>query len=226
MGLRARGLEAAAGTRRRITSAGAVALTFDDGPHPGTTDQVLELLAANDVRATFFCVGRNAEAHPELVRRIRAEGHVVGSHSYTHPDPEVTGLAELGRDYRRGRQALCDILGEDVALFRPPRGFLDPARAVQLRALAIRLRLQPWLWSVDPWDWHPATSAATIAAKVGRAEAGDVVLLHDWVELAQDPSVLDRRETLAALPELIARSRAGGLEFATLSGPSSGTGAT
>ena len=74
------------GVNRRV-SPDAVALTFDDGPQPGSTGQILDILAELDVQATFFCVGRNAEAHPDLVRRMRSEGHAVGSHSYTHPRP-------------------------------------------------------------------------------------------------------------------------------------------
>lgn len=205
-------LDAVAGSVRR-TGPGVVALTFDDGPRPGTTDRVLDALAALDVRATFFCVGRNAERHPELVRRASREGHAVGSHSHTHPDPEVTPLTVLADDYRRGRAAVEDALGEAVTLFRPPRGYLDTARAVQLRLR----RTPPTLWTVDPRDWHPDAERAGIARAVGGAVGGDVVLLHDWVEQPWDPRALDRSSTVAALPDAVAAVRARGLAFDRLS---------
>lgn len=205
------GIDRLAGARR-TNIAPTVALTFDDGPQPGTTDRVLDLLAEHRVAATFFCVGRNALDHPDLLHRIRQQGHAIGSHSFSHPDPERTPIDVLAADYRRGRAAVSEALGDEVTLFRPPRGFLDPARALQLR----RLRLAPWLWSVDPSDWHPDTRRGDIVTVAGRADAGDVVLMHDWIEQPWNPSVLDRAETLAALPEVIRLIRARGLEFGTL----------
>jgi peptidoglycan/xylan/chitin deacetylase (PgdA/CDA1 family) len=204
-------LDALAGARRH-TGAGAVALTFDDGPRPGSTDRVLDVLAALDVRATFFCVGSNAQRHPDLVRRVRAEGHAVGSHSFTHPDPETTPLGVLAADYARGRAAVEDALGERVTLFRPPRGWLDLPRAGQLRLR----RTPPWLWSVDPRDWHPDAQRSAVEAVAGSALGGDVVLLHDWVEQPWDPRALDRSSTVDALPAVVAAVRARGLRFATL----------
>src|SRR3954451_6188313 len=113
----------------RVCGDDVVALTFDDGPHPGFTDRILDVLAELDVRATFFCVGKNAERHPGLLRRLRAEGHAIGSHSYSHPHPQQTAPATLARDYRRGRQVIEDVLSEGVTLFRPPHGHLSPASA-------------------------------------------------------------------------------------------------
>lgn len=204
-------LDAVAGSVRR-TGPGAVALTFDDGPRPGSTDRVLDVLAELDVRATFFCVGRNVEQHPALVRRARAEGHAVGSHSFTHPDPERTPLRFLAADYRRGRAAVEDALGEEVRLFRPPRGYLDLPRAVQLRLR----RTRPTLWTVDPRDWHPDAQREAVARVAGEAASGDVVLLHDWVEQPWDDRALDRSGTVTALPAVVAAVRARGLTFAAL----------
>lgn len=198
----------------RRTDPGTVALTFDDGPHPGTTDRVLDLLARLEVPATFFCVGRNAEQHPALVRRAREEGHAVGSHSHTHPDPEVTALAVLARDYARGHAAVEQALGEAVTLFRPPRGYLDLPRAVQLRLQGTR----PWLWNVDPQDWHHEAERDAIVADVGSAGERAVVLLHDWVEQPSGPRALDRSTTIDALPDAVAAIRRRGLGFSTLPG--------
>ena len=191
---------------------GRVALTFDDGPQPGSTDRVLDVLAELGVRATFFCVGRNAQAHPDLVHRIRAEGHVVGSHSMTHPHPGETARAQLRREYTDGRRAVADVLGADTPLFRPPHGYIDPAGAVMLRHLAV----STWLWTVDPTDWRPGATAQEIAAVAGRAESGDVVLLHAWVEQPLADEALDRSATIAALPVVVAAIRERGLSLGTL----------
>ncbi len=204
-------IDALAGAGRH-TRAGAVALTFDDGPQPGSTDRVLDVLAALDVRATFFCVGRNAERHPALVRRARAEGHAIGSHSHTHPDPEATSLRSLAQDYARGQAAVEDALGERVPLFRPPRGYLDLPRAVQLRLR----RTRPSLWSVDPQDWHPDAGRSGVVAVAGAAVGGDVVLLHDWVEQPWAARALDRSATIDALPAVVAAVRQQGLDLVTL----------
>lgn len=194
------------------TSAGGVALTFDDGPHPSSTPRVLDALAEHGVPATFFCVGRNARLHPQLMARIRAEGHLIGSHSLTHPDPARTSIASLSADYREGRRAVAAVLGDDTPLFRPPHGHLGLRSAVVLR----RQRLVPWLWSVDPGDWRPGVSSEHIAAVAGGAGSGDVVLLHDWVENPWAPSALDRSATIDALPAVISAIRARGLALVPL----------
>jgi len=194
----------------RRSTGDIVALTFDDGPQPGATERILDMLASLDVRATFFCVGKNAETHPELLLRVRQEGHAIGSHSYSHPDPAQTPLPTLARDYRRGRRVIADILGEDVTLFRPPRGHLTPASALMVRAQGFR----PWLWSVDPEDWRPGAASHDIEAVAGGAGRADVVLLHDWIEQPWAPEALDRSATVSALPGIVAavRDRGGTLD--------------
>lgn len=204
-----RTLDALAGAGRHAAP-GSVALTFDDGPRPGSTDRLLGILADLEVQATFFCVGANAMAHPRLTRRIEAEGHQVGSHSLTHPHPARTPLRVLATDYARGREALEDVLGHEVALFRPPHGHLDVARAIMLR----RQRLRCWLWSVDPQDWRPlATSDSIRTAVSALASSGSVVLMHDWVEQPVSPAARDRSATLAAVPLIVRDLRARGLTF-------------
>jgi peptidoglycan-N-acetylglucosamine deacetylase len=206
-----RGIDTAARVNRRV-SGGAVALTFDDGPHPGSTDLILDVLAELDVRATFFCVGRNARANPGLVRRMQSEGHEVGSHSMTHPHPGATGLSVLAAEYADGRRAVAGALGRDTALFRPPHGHLKPASAVVVR----RAGLLPWLWTVDPEDWRPGVTSEHIDSVAGRAMSGDVVLLHDWVEQPWAPEALDRTATIAALPGIVQQIRRRGLQLTSL----------
>jgi peptidoglycan-N-acetylglucosamine deacetylase len=199
-------------TDRLPSGTGEVALTFDDGPDPEWTPQVLDLLAARDVRATFFVVGYRARQYPELVRRIRREGHVLGSHSGTHPDARRLGLRRLHRDYAEGRAALEAAIGEPVALFRPPNGTLDAKGIVVIR----RLGLVPRLWTIDPQDWHPDTTTADIVARCAAAGVGDIVLLHDGLERPLAARALDRSATVSALPQVIAAFRERGLGFSTL----------
>jgi peptidoglycan-N-acetylglucosamine deacetylase len=196
----------------RGVDAGAVALTFDDGPQPGSTDRILDILARLDVRATFFCVGKNAEAHPDLIQRMHREGHAVGSHSHTHPTPRDIPILTLAKDYARGRRVIEDILGQDTSLFRPPHGDLTPASAAMVR----RQRLNPWLWTVDPEDWRPGATIEHIQAVAGRATGGDVILLHDWIEQPWAAAALDRSATVAALPAIVAAVRARGLSLERL----------
>ena len=200
-----------ADARRRVDG-GAVALTFDDGPHPSSTLAVLDVLAAHDVQATFFCVGRNARAHPEIVARIKAEGHAIGSHSLTHPHPAEVPVARLATEYPEGRRAVAEVLGEDTALFRPPHGHLGLRSARLVR----RAGLVSWLWTVDPEDWRPGVTRDHVVSVGSTAGPGDVVLMHDWVEEPQAPAALDRSATIDALPAIIDAVRARGLNLTTL----------
>ena len=191
---------------------GFVALTFDDGPHPSSTTRVLDTLDGLDVRATFFCVGRNAQQHPHLLERALAEGHAIGSHSFSHPHPAHTALAELNREYRDGRQVVTSVAGRDIRLFRPPHGHLAYRSAAMVR----RQDVATWLWTVDPRDWRPGVTSAEVASIAGSARSGDVILLHDWVEQPYAPEALDRSATIEALPEVVRALRGRGLRFTTL----------
>jgi peptidoglycan/xylan/chitin deacetylase (PgdA/CDA1 family) len=128
-----RALVRSARAREGLPAAGgAVALTFDDGPDPEFAPAFLDELRRLRIVATFFVVGHRARARPDLVRRALDEGHAVGSHSDTHPEPWTLPLGALTRDYRRGRQAAEAVVGRRVRLFRPPKGYLDGTGAVAM----------------------------------------------------------------------------------------------
>lgn len=153
-----------------------VALTFDDGPDPQRTPAVLDLLARQGVRATFFVVGARAEAHPELVRRMAAEGHVVGNHSYTHS--WRFPLRSLGRtveELRRTGEVLLRITGRRPRLFRPPFGVTNPTIARAVR----RLGLDPVGWSIRSLDTMGQSPERVAARILRRLHPGAVILLHD-----------------------------------------------
>ncbi|QEC48502.1 polysaccharide deacetylase family protein [Baekduia soli] len=203
---------ASAAVRRVADPSGGVALTFDDGPDPLWTTAVLDELARLGVCATFFAVGRRAEENPHLVRRILADGHALGSHSYGHPDPWTLPVRALAADYRRGHRAVEVAAGRHVPLFRPPKGFVDVRGAIAMRLA----RVQPFLWTVDPHDWEPRVEAGAIRCALEGLAGGDVVLLHDAIEGPLAPEALDRSATVAALPEIAAMAAARGLRFTTL----------
>ncbi len=190
----------------------AIALTFDDGPDPHHSPLILDELERLGVPATFFLVGRRAQAHPDLVRRMVEEGHAVGSHSSSHPEPWRPSLLSLARDYRLGRAQVEQAAGRPVPLFRPPFGYVDPTGALAMATARVR----PWLWTIDSRDWVPAITSAEVVAEVTELRAGDVVLLHDAIERPLAQSTLDRSATCAALAGIVAFARERQLQFATL----------
>lgn len=191
---------------------GAVALTFDDGPDPRFTPLVLAQLAESAAVATFFLVGHRVRRDAGIVREIVAAGHAIGSHTWSHPAPGELGLRDLTTDFRRGREAVEEVTGREVRLFRPPQGHVDTRVALAMR----RCGLRPWLWTNDPRDWVPGRGVGEVVEAVGALSPGDVVLLHDGLERPSDPAALDRSATVAALPAIVRSARASGLRLAVL----------
>ena len=176
----------AAPIRSRLDVSARAALTFDDGPDPEFTPAVLDVLAANDASGTFFLVGSRADAHPDLVRRIAAGGHAIGSHGYAHASGGSLGVAALVRDFRRGRAAVEAATGRsDVRLFRPPQGATGVLGASAMHVAG----LHPWLWSCDTEDWRTGRTASEIVGAVADVDPGAVVLLHDGMAMVDDGAV-------------------------------------
>ncbi len=146
-----------------------VYLTFDDGPMEGVTDWVLDLLASYNARATFFCLGRNAERYPLLLERIRREGHTVGNHTYSH----LRGFRISTDEYYQDVIMANDILRSD--LFRPPYARFTPK---QYRALKPHFKVV--LWSVLSMDYSKWVSPVRCAEMVlANVRGGDIVVFHD-----------------------------------------------
>jgi peptidoglycan/xylan/chitin deacetylase (PgdA/CDA1 family) len=163
--------------RRGSARERTIGLTFDDGPNPETTPRVLDILARHDVRATFFMVGEAADAHPELVRRVVAAGHEVGSHSYRHRHalfqrPPLTGFF----DTRKGIETLQRLVGRPMTFFRPPFGAYSWTVLLATR----RAGAWPVHWTVESHDWHPRFAPATVVRKVlAEAHPGGIIVMHD-----------------------------------------------
>ena len=176
---------------------GLVALTFDDGPDPEVTPAVLGLLEQAGARATFFCVGQRAEAHPEVMAAIRAQGHDVGNHSYSHPNGfALRGPGGLSREIRRAQEAIERVGGGRPRLFRAPAGIQNPWLAPALASAGLRLVS----WTRRGYD-TVCRDGARVAARLGRGlRAGDILLLHDGSS-ARDPS--GRPVVLEALPRVL-----------------------
>ncbi|MGD0737821.1 MAG: polysaccharide deacetylase family protein [Terracidiphilus sp.] len=144
-----------------------LALTFDDGPNPAWTPRLLDLLAEHEVRATFFLVGRFAEAEPELVRRIARGGHVIGNHSFSHPNLALTAAGRVEKELKQTSEVLEQIAGAPVRFFRPPFG----ARRPFVLRTARRLGMVPVLWNAMTNDWEEP-SADAIAKRLSRTIDG------------------------------------------------------
>jgi peptidoglycan/xylan/chitin deacetylase (PgdA/CDA1 family) len=181
-------------------SAGTVALTFDDGPGPYTA-QVLDLLARNRVRATFFVVGEQVQARPGLIRRIVAGGHRVQNHTWSHPNLTILSPARVRAQLTRTTAAITAAGAPKPTQVRPPYGAVNGA---VLRAMTAQ-GLTPIRWTIDTNDWRGRSAAQIRNTVLDRLQPGAVVLMHDGLPSA--------RTMIRALPGMIAGIRAEGYCF-------------
>ena len=194
------------GLEDRTADGRGYALTFDDGPHAQGTPAVLELLAAEGVRGTFFLVGEQIRRNPSLPREILQAGHEIGLHCDRHRNLLRLGPRQVREDIARAEDAIATSTGRAPVLYRPPYGVLNGA--------ALRLaRSRGWrtlLWSQWGRDWEARATPESIAAKLtDGAGPGAVLLLHD----ADDYSARDSwRRTVAALPRVLETMRERSLE--------------
>ena len=149
-----------------------IALTFDDGPWPGTTELLLDGLAERGAKATFFLIGEQIGAMEDTVRRMRDEGHQVGSHTYTHMDLSRGDVSERLHEIARTDETLRGLLGDGVYWLRPPWGFLAPQTAEKIETPMV-------YWSLDTEDWRKLDADAVAEDIISNARDGDIILLHD-----------------------------------------------
>lgn len=181
-----------------------VALTFDDGPWPGQTERVLDVLARYDVKATFFMLGANAAKYRGLARRVTEEGHQVGNHTWSHRTAFGTPWRVSMAEIKAAQDAIRASTGVTPRWFRPPKGTIGPSLADAAKAHKLRVAM----WTVDPWDWDRPGVTAITQRTLAQLRPGGVVLLHDGGG--------DRTQTVYALEAIVRELRRQGYTFVTL----------
>lgn len=179
----------------------AIALTFEDGPWPEATEQILDILQQNHVRATFFMVGLQIKRYPELAKQVAQAGHAIGNHTWNHPLHEVS-LAEAASEINDMEKLIYEITGVKPELFRPPAAVRG-----ELTAYARQQKYVNTLWSIDSQD--PYVSSPILIDKVLKhAQPGGIVLMHDGGG--------DRFATVKALPQIISALKQQGYRLVTV----------
>jgi peptidoglycan/xylan/chitin deacetylase (PgdA/CDA1 family) len=192
-----------------------IALTYDDGPNPAATGRLLDVLARQEVRATFFLIGGFVRQRPDLARAISAAGHLVANHTMTHPWLAWQSAARIREELAGCNLALEDAIGAPVRYFRPPHG----ARRPYVLRLAGELGLTTVQWNVTCFDWNPHPPEAILAHAVRgvlrnrRRGRGSNVLLHDGGHWGLDAP---RLGTVEATDQLITRYKQSGANFVTV----------
>jgi len=181
-------------------------LTFDDGPTTKYTKRVLDLLDQYDAKATFFQVGENATAHPDLARSVVEHGHALGNHTWSHRDMRKLKPRELNGQISRTSAALERITGRPVTCLRPPFGAVNARVRKAIRHQKLDLKL----WDIDPRDWKKPGTAAIAHRVVSRADPGDVSLMHDGGG--------NRSQSVRALERILRSLSKQRYEFKTLPG--------
>ncbi len=193
--------------KRRSSATKAIALTFDDGPHPTYTTKILDILAEHHARATFFILGIYAKKYPHIVRRQIAEGHEVAIHSWAHGRYTQMSTVAVAKDIARCQKLLRSLSDEPVSLrwVRPPYG----AKNAAVERIIAQAGCQVAMWSVDPADWRQPGSNALYQHVMSHAHNGAVVLMHD--------GPAHREGTVKALRRIIPGLQKRGYQLVTMS---------
>jgi peptidoglycan-N-acetylglucosamine deacetylase len=188
---------------------GHVYLTFDDGPDPNWTPQVLDMLAQARMHASFFVIGERARQEPALIRAIAAAGHAIGNHTFSHRHPWLMRSRAARAQVRDGAKALSDVVGREPLLYRPPHGRARPCMTDEARLQGERMVM----WDRSAIDWGWLGTAPRIAARLARVREGEIVLMHDGRNVHNRPDQL-----LQVLPEFLRELARRGWQSVRLSG--------
>ena len=175
-----------------------IALTFDDGPHPIYTPQMLELLKEEQVPATFFLLGENVELYGDVVKEIAKEGHLIGNHTYHHVQITSLSLEEACKEIQETSDLIEELTGTGTEYVRPPFGTWN-------EELEERLNLIPVMWSIDTKDWTTQNVDWIVRETVKHAEDHDIILMHDSYQ-----------STVDAVKRVIEQLEVEGFEFVTV----------
>ncbi len=174
-----------------------IALTFDDGPNPVTTPKILDLLAANEVKSTFFVIGKRMDQYPDVVRREAKEGHEVANHTYSHLYlNQRISKQRLAEELARTEEQIVKLTGKHSSWFRPPGGFFNDSVIRTAREHGYTMVL--WSWHQDTKDWSSPGTRKIVDRVLNNVRNGDIILFHDHV--AGSMQTVQALETI--LPEL------------------------
>jgi peptidoglycan/xylan/chitin deacetylase (PgdA/CDA1 family) len=187
-----------------------ISLTFDDGPCHPYTEQLLEILDREGIRATFFMPGHNVRREPGLAAEV-ASVHAVGNHTYTHPHLTWSRTSKVREELERGQEAIEQATGIIPSIFRVPHGWYGP----QVISTAEELGMRCVGWSVMAWDWNKPPAEKIQQRILRGAGPGGVTLLHDGQDTDAFP-IADRSRTVAAAPQIIQFLKDAGYSFATI----------
>ncbi|MCZ8515569.1 polysaccharide deacetylase family protein [Paenibacillus filicis] len=185
-----------------------IALTFDDGPDPEDTPQILDLLRQYGAKATFFAVGNKVERFPDLLRREVAEGHEIANHTYSHKYfGKKVSSEQIRSEIQRAEKVIYAASGRTCHLFRPPGGFYNERLVQTVTDDGYTVVL--WSWHQDTQDWNTPGVRRIVNKVVKNARNGDIVLFHDYVE--------GKSQTVEALKEILPELKKRGFQFVTVS---------
>ena len=159
-----------------------IAITFDDGPHPTYTEELLDGLKERGVHATFFVTGEHAELHPDIIQRMQEEGHLIGNHTYSHIQLRSNNREQFREELIRTNEVIKSITGEEVLYVRPPYGSWD-------KTFEKELNMFPVLWTIDPTDWSCLSADAVTKRVVKKAKENGIILLHDYYETSVEAAL-------------------------------------
>ena len=188
-----------------------VAITFDDGPHPLFTPQILDLLAKYDMKATFFVAGNKVERFPEILKRTVKEGHEIGNHTYSHRYSKRISSSDYLSELQKTDDMIMKYTGRKPTLFRPVGGYYNETivnTVIQNNQLVIL-----WSWDHDAKDWQKPSTQHIVRTITKGVKPGNIILLHDWIGTEYTKS----SQTVTALEEILKYLKKNGYECVTVS---------
>ena len=189
-------------------SANKIALTFDDGPHPRYTSEILDILDEYDIKATFFVVGENAGKYPELISREINCGHEIGNHTYSHANLKSSKTASIINELSKTQEVIYEVEEYRTKLLRPPEG----KYSTELKRVASKYDYKIVLWTVDTRDWAHTPVSDICNNVIKNVKSGDIILFHDFISGDSPtpaalrliiPKLLDMGFTFVTVSELI-----------------------
>lgn len=175
-----------------------IAITFDDGPHPYYTEQLLKGLNERNAKATFFITGKNVEAYPEIVKKIYDNGHLIGNHTYNHTQLTSKNRESFKQEIIKTNEVIREVTGEDTIYIRPPYGSWN-------KEFEKELNMFPVLWTIDPLDWCSSDVSCIVKNVCAKVEENDIILMHDQY-----------KTTVTAALKIVDKLMEEGYEFVTV----------